>query len=555
MLSETRPDFWPNAKPIFKRYQKPIFLVGMCAIFAAICATTAIVYQVHLLASLEKKSHTSDAIQEFSWIYLGIFALFQFFYEVLVWLKKLLQNHLQFKITTYLREKCIKEVIHSTHSAPSGAQSLFSHHAPAIALLISEGCVGLFSIFSITFVCTVVLMSQIGWPGGVFLVTLAILVWGAKRGLKRSQSQLEALNTAFQDRVQLQKFSFTQMHSLRLLSVESFFLKKVKQLFNNELQIRTELLHLSTLSITWYAALRYMAWVALLGLLLINSLFLNSTELVSLKIASTVFVSNWFLILLTDYFVAIGSVLTLIKSGAVSLEKFQTWMHDFRQSEYRPSPLDRPVLQGKQPWLQNQLLPLKVGTSMCVTGPTASGKTSLLSALATTPTLVPILGPQGTGLATSSNHWISTPVAAKAFLPQELPHVPWTIAQILSFYPFYDILETGKMMQLLQLVSLEKELENGNLSLQTRMGKKGQLLSAGQWQRLWLARIMGLVYRFPSPVLFLLDDPFSHLDSAVAQEVLSQMKDFLKEHLVLVTLSDTTWVECFESKLYLGDPA
>ena len=110
-------------------------------------------------------------------------------------------------------------------------------------------------------------------------------------------------------------------------------------------------------------------------------------------------------------------------------------------------------------------------------------------------------------------------------------------------------------MQLLQLVSLEKELENGNLSLQTRMGKKGQLLSAGQWQRLWLARIMGLVYRFPSPVLFLLDDPFSHLDSAVAQEVLSQMKDFLKEHLVLVTLSDTTWVECFESKLYLGDPA
>ncbi|CAJ1455870.1 unnamed protein product, partial [Effrenium voratum] len=142
------------------------------------------------------------------------------------------------------------------------------------------------------------------------------------------------------------------------------------------------------------------------------------------------------------------------------------------------------------------------GTLVGVVGATGAGKTSLLQAL-----LGEMPQKEGSGLVKVSRH------KPLAFLPQQ----PWifnaTVRQNILFGEPYS---EAHYLECLRCCSLDKDLQLLKAGDQTRVGEKGIALSGGQKARVCLARAC---YRFYASSIFLLDDPYSALDSHVAKSV------------------------------------
>ncbi|CAE7230000.1 ABCC2, partial [Symbiodinium natans] len=149
--------------------------------------------------------------------------------------------------------------------------------------------------------------------------------------------------------------------------------------------------------------------------------------------------------------------------------------------------------------LEDLTLHVQKGSLVAVVGPTGSGKSSFLQAL-----LGEMPKKEGSGKVEVSR---TKPIA---FVPQQ----PWvfnaTIRQNILFgEPYSEI----HYKDCLRSCDLEEDLKNLQAGDQTRVGEKGIALSGGQKARICLARA---AYRMRDSNIYLLDDPYSALDSRVA---------------------------------------
>ncbi|OLQ04012.1 ABC transporter C family member 2 [Symbiodinium microadriaticum] len=149
--------------------------------------------------------------------------------------------------------------------------------------------------------------------------------------------------------------------------------------------------------------------------------------------------------------------------------------------------------------LHDLTLHVQKGSLVAVVGPTGSGKSSFLQAL-----LGEMLKKDGSGKVEVSR---AKPIA---FVPQQ----PWvfnaTIRQNILFGEPYS---ENLYRECLRSSDLEQDLKNLQAGDQTRVGEKGIALSGGQKARICLARA---AYRMRDSSIYLLDDPYSALDSRVA---------------------------------------
>ncbi|OTA77722.1 hypothetical protein M434DRAFT_382711 [Hypoxylon sp. CO27-5] len=165
-----------------------------------------------------------------------------------------------------------------------------------------------------------------------------------------------------------------------------------------------------------------------------------------------------------------------------------------------------------------------------VTGPTGSGKTSLLLSLLSETTLV----------------------CGKATCPPDVAYVPqtaWlqnnTVRQNILFYAPYDERRYNQVIYACDLVEDMAQLPHGDL---THVGEQGSSLSGGQKQRISLARAL-----YSPASILLLDDIFSALDAHTTVRIYERCfrSGLLNDRTVILVTHFATAVEDAEMMVSL----
>jgi ATP-binding cassette subfamily C protein len=162
--------------------------------------------------------------------------------------------------------------------------------------------------------------------------------------------------------------------------------------------------------------------------------------------------------------------------------------------------------------LQDVNLTLKAGQALGVIGPSASGKSSLMRAL------VGVWQPSRGKIrldGASLDQWSSELLGRHiGYLPQDVELFDGTVAEnIARFIPKADPAAVIAAAQAANVHDMVLRLPDG---YETRVGEAGMALSAGQRQRIALARAL-----YGGPFLVVLDEPNSNLD-AEGEEALTK---------------------------------
>lgn len=187
----------------------------------------------------------------------------------------------------------------------------------------------------------------------------------------------------------------------------------------------------------------------------------------------------------------------------------------------KPTGLDAPILQ-------NVGFKLTAGEILGVIGPSGSGKSTLARALVNV--VQPIRGKvQLDGAAL--DQWSEAELGHHiGYLPQDVELFDGTVAQnICRFIPDAesdDIVTAAKQVGAHELII---GLPQG---YDTQIGRAGSLLSAGQRQRIGLARAI-----FGSPFLVVLDEPNSNLDNDGEQALISALQAMRTRKMIVVVIA------------------
>ncbi|CAG2100360.1 unnamed protein product [Medioppia subpectinata] len=186
-----------------------------------------------------------------------------------------------------------------------------------------------------------------------------------------------------------------------------------------------------------------------------------------------------------------------IAQGAELLVTCRRIQVDFLElDEKEPMPTDPGI---KKPTLDNISLNLKPGDLLVVIGPVGSGKSSLLMTLL-----------RELELLSGSIHMNGT----VSYAAQE----PWSfnnsVRNNILFGREYD---ERRYKDVVRVAALERDLKIFPFGDRTLVGEKGVSLSGGQKARITLARSL---YR--NADIFLMDDPLSAVDAAVAEHIFEQ---------------------------------
>ncbi len=247
---------------------------------------------------------------------------------------------------------------------------------------------------------------------------------------------------------------------------------------------------------------------------------------------------NAYLVQLAWPTLLLGWVLTLLQRAAASMERLQVLL---RLPPARPLPPPGPEEEpapprveirhlsfayGDQaPVLRNLSLDVPAGALVGITGPPASGKTTLLRLLAglypPPPGSIVVAGRDLAALDSRRHRRGLTAV------PQEGRLFSGSLRENLLYAAPEESEE--RLRQIVRQVRLAVDLEDFPDQFATRVGEGGLTLSGGQRQRVTIGRALAR-----DAGLWLLDDPFSHLDAATARAVWDEVQPLLAGRTVFL---------------------
>jgi ATP-binding cassette subfamily B protein len=249
----------------------------------------------------------------------------------------------------------------------------------------------------------------------------------------------------------------------------------------------------------------------------------------------------------------LGWVLTLVQRAAASMTRLDEVLNQPAAAPAGPGrqpPAGAPALElrqlnfsyGERLVLRDLTLQLPAGALIGLTGPTGSGKSTLLKLLSGLYPLPPqsilLDGVDLTELDGAAHR------RRLAVVPQEGRLFSGSLEQNL----LYAVPEGGTelLKRTAGAVQLDQEVAEFAEGYATRVGEGGLTLSGGQRQRVCLGRALARGGR-----LWLLDDPFSHLDAATAREVWGAMRPLLSGETVLLASGRVSLLEGCDQILVL----
>jgi len=187
-----------------------------------------------------------------------------------------------------------------------------------------------------------------------------------------------------------------------------------------------------------------------------------------------------------------------------------------------------------QPVLKDFSLSLAAGSLIGISGATGSGKSTLLQLLAgfypSKPGEISISGQDLTTLDLVEHR------RRLAVVPQEGRLFSGTLQDNLLYgEPEAD---AELLQQVADAVCLSDEVAAFEEGFATRVGEGGKALSGGQRQRVALGRALAR-----DGSLWLLDDPFSHLDASTARQVWQALRPLLRNKTVLLVSARVSLLE------------
>jgi len=178
--------------------------------------------------------------------------------------------------------------------------------------------------------------------------------------------------------------------------------------------------------------------------------------------------------------------------------------------------------------LQDATFALEAGDALGVIGPSGSGKTSLIRAMMG---IWPLMRGSVRMDGSSIDHWVESERGLfVGYLPQDVELFDGTIAENISRFasdaPVLDIIAAAKLAGVHEMIAA---LPDG---YGCRIGDSGSRLSAGQRQRLGLARAV-----YGNPFLLILDEPNSNLDANGEQALARTITQMREQGSIVVVVA------------------
>ena len=188
-----------------------------------------------------------------------------------------------------------------------------------------------------------------------------------------------------------------------------------------------------------------------------------------------------------------------------------------------------PVLRGVN-------FSLQAGEVLGVIGPSASGKTTLARLLTG---ILPSAGGKVRLDAMDVYLWDKAQLGPHlGYVPQSVDVLDGTVAENIARFGSTETAEAqGLIRSAIEAVGLTDLIASLPEGLQTRVGRDGERLSAGQRQRLALARAL-----FGEPVFLVLDEPNSNLDEAGDQALAQAIEQRKQAGAITVVMTHRTRV-------------
>ncbi len=180
------------------------------------------------------------------------------------------------------------------------------------------------------------------------------------------------------------------------------------------------------------------------------------------------------------------------------------------------------------PVLKNIFLNVNPGELLGVTGPTGSGKTTLIELI------LRVYNPPERTIFFSGYDIMEIPLktlrANIAYVPQEPFLFSDTIKENITLGK--KNATQNEIKEAMRIAAIEKTVESLPNKLETIVGEKGITLSGGERQRMAIARAV-LTKR---PVM-LFDDPLSAVDTDTEKEIIKNLKEYLKKNRITAIIN------------------
>jgi ATP-binding cassette subfamily B protein len=283
------------------------------------------------------------------------------------------------------------------------------------------------------------------------------------------------------------------------------------------------------------ARLMAMLWPTLeffLGLSLMLTLLVGGREVLQHRIDVGHFTSYYiYMVQLIWPMIALGYVINLVQRGAASVVRIHELMLEKPTIDDSAAKLSETSIQGHITFdhlsfryptgpevLHDITLDIPAGSSLAITGPTGSGKSSLVA-------LIPRIydAPAGSVLIDGRpvrDYSLATLRHAIGFVPQETFLFSTTIAGNIAFgdqQPNEHSIEQIEAAAHTAHIATEiREFPHG---FETIVGERGMTLSGGQKQRTALARAV-----LRDPRILILDDALASVDTYTEEQILNALR-------------------------------